>query len=108
MVMCPARINGEVGGEFALFNGGVTGSIVSLTPDSKIVEEWRFSQWDENVFSTLELCFEPVGSSKTRLVVKQSGIPAKDRHGNGDQDRLVLGGWNEKFFVGLEKVLLYV
>jgi hypothetical protein len=28
-----------------------------------------------------------------------------DKHGNGNQDQLILNGWNERFFVGLEKVL---
>ncbi len=88
-----------------MFNGGVSGNIVSLEPDCRIVENWRFSQWEEGTFSSLELTFTPVGSGKAKLVVKQSGIPYTDKHGNGEQDQLVLRGWTDKFFVGLEKVL---
>lgn len=105
MVLAPASISPVIGGEFTMFNGGVQGSISELEPDTKIVEKWRFSQWDEGVFSTLELSFTACGSGKCKLVVKQTGIPHTDKHGNGEQDQLVLRGWTDKFFIGLEKVL---
>lgn len=105
MILSPAEISPVVGGEFKLFNGGVTGSIVKLEPESRILEKWRFSQWSEGVFSDLELSFTSIGAQKTRLHVKQTNIPEKDAHGNLEQDSLVLNGWKGKFFVGIEKVL---
>lgn len=105
MLMSPASISPQVGGSFSYFNGGVSGSIVELEPHSKIVEKWRFSQWEEEKFSNLEMFFIPTGSERTKLVVRQSDIPSTDKHGNGNQDQLVLNGWNDRFFVGLEKVL---
>ena len=90
-----------------MFNGGVTGRIRELSPPLKITQDWRFSQWPKDEYSNLELTFEPVGDQKTRLKIKQSGIPEHDAHGNSRQDELVLNGWKSKFFVGLEKVLGY-
>ena len=105
MVLSPADIDPKVGGEFSLFNRGVTGSIINLVADSKIVQKWRFSQWSEGVFSTLELSFVHLGSARTRLEVYHYDIPDKDAHGNLEQDQLVLNGWEQKFFIGIEKVL---
>ena len=105
MTLCEAKISPVIGGEFVLYNGGVTGTVKSLEPDHKIVEDWRFSQWEQGTFSSLELSFVSLGPAKTRLEIRQSNIPEKDGHGNPEQDRLVLNGWKEKFFMTLEKVL---
>ena len=105
MLMSPAIVTPSVGGSFSYFNGGVTGAISELHPESKIKQKWRFTQWDDGCESDLELEFQDLGRDKTKLVVKQTGIPESDRHGNGNQDRLVLSGWTDKFFIGLEKVL---
>jgi activator of HSP90 ATPase len=105
MLMSPATMDGRVGGTFSYFAGGVTGKVVRLEPVSTIVEDWRFSQWSDDCFSTLELTFNQAGENRTILSVQQSGIPEADKHGNGNQDQLVLNGWNDRFFMGLEKVL---
>lgn len=98
-------VNPTVGGEFSMYNGGVTGSIVELVPDEKIVQKWRFSQWAPGCYSTLELTFIRKGDSRTELRVHQTGIPERDHHDNPDQEVLVINGWNDKFFMTLEKVL---
>ena len=103
--MSPASIDPQVGGNFTFFNGGVSGSIIELEPYSKIVEKWRFSQWEDECFSSLVIGFQALGSERTKMVVRQTDIPSTDKHGNGNQDQLVLNGWNERFFVGIEKVL---
>ncbi len=100
-----AVISPTVGGEFSLYNGGVTGSNVELVPCEKIVQKWRFSQWEPNLFSILELSFIRVGDCRTKLQVHQTGIPERDHHDNPDQEVLVLNGWKLKFFMTLEKVL---
>ena len=105
MLMSPASIDPQVGGNFTFFNGGVSGSIIELEPYSKIVEKWRFSQWEDECFSSLVIGFQALGSERTKMVVRQTDIPSTDKHGNGNQDQLVLNGWNERFFVGIEKVL---
>ena len=103
--LSPSQINPVVGGEFTMFNGGVTGRITTLVPDQLIREDWRFSQWEDGVYSSLELSFDQIGQSKTKLTVRQTNIPDTDRHDNGEQDRLVLNGWKDKFFMSLEKVM---
>ena len=107
MTLSSSTISGVEGGEFTMFNGGVTGRIRELSPPLKITQDWRFSQWPKDEYSNLELTFEPLGDQKTRLKIKQSEIPEHDAHGNSRQDELVLNGWKSKFFVGLEKVLGY-
>ncbi len=104
MTLSNCAISPNVGGEFSLFSGGVVGRVKELVPFAKIVQDWKFSQWGD-VYSNLELCFVPVNGQCTKLVIKQTLIPETDAHGNSRQDELVLSGWKNKFFVGLEKVL---
>jgi len=40
-----ARISKEVGGEFSIFDGSVTGSNVELQEGKLIVQRWRFGSW---------------------------------------------------------------
>lgn len=105
MVLSPATIEPVVGGQFSLFNGGVTGTIIALVPESLIVQKWRFSQWAPEVFSNVQLRFISLGPQRTRLEIVHTEIPDKDAHGNLEQDTIVLSGWKEKFFLGIEKVL---
>ncbi len=41
----------EVGGAFSLFGGSVVGKTTELDPPKRIVQDWRFNNWDEGVFS---------------------------------------------------------
>jgi len=104
MTLSACNIKPEVGGEFSLFSGGVLGRVKELVPNTKIVEDWKFSQWGDK-YSTLELSFIAVNDHATKLQVNQTEIPETDAHGNSRQDELVLSGWTDKFFIGLEKVL---
>jgi len=104
MTLSACNIKPEVGGEFSLFSGGVLGRVKELVPNTKIVEDWKFSQWGDE-YSTLELSFIAVNDHATKLQVNQTEIPETDAHGNSRQDELVLSGWTDKFFIGLEKVL---
>jgi activator of HSP90 ATPase len=104
MTLSSCSISPTVGGDFSMFSGGVVGKVKELVPNSKIVQDWKFSQWGD-VFSNLEISFVPVSENCTKLIVKQTMIPETDSHGNSRQDELVLSGWKNKFFLGLEKVL---
>lgn len=77
MVTGGATIDRNIGGSFSLFNGSVSGSIVELVAESRIVERWRFSSWPEGHFSlvTIELSTK-AGDTVVRL--KQVGIPRED------------------------------
>lgn len=90
-----------------MFNGGVTGKNTLLVENKQINQDWRFSQWSSGTFSQLSIRFVQVSPSKTRLEITQENIPDRDGHENGGQDELVLDGWKNKFFMGLEKVIGY-
>lgn len=48
-----ARISKEVGGEFSIFDGSVTGRNVELQEGKLIVQKWRFGNWPDGIHSTV-------------------------------------------------------
>lgn len=49
--MSNARISKEVGGEFSIFDGAVTGTNVELQEGKLIVQKWRFGSWPDGIHS---------------------------------------------------------
>lgn len=70
----PPEMDPKVGGVFSLFNGHIRGMYLSLEPYSKIVMEWRQSNWSGDAVSTVTLTLSDTSSGMT-LHVKQVGIP---------------------------------
>lgn len=48
-----ARISKEVGGEFSIFDGSVSGRNVELQEGKLIVQNWRFGSWPDGIMSTV-------------------------------------------------------
>ncbi|KAI8056950.1 activator of Hsp90 ATPase [Syncephalis plumigaleata] len=70
----PVVIRPEIGSDFRLFDGNITGTIVELVPNEKIVMSWRFSSWPANHQSNVAITLAQ-GSSSTELRLTQRGVP---------------------------------
>src|SRR5436190_575103 len=69
-----ANIDATVGGTFSLFDGHITGRILELVPDQRIVEAWRVIDWPEGVYSIAKFELKPQGSG-TLLIFDHIGFP---------------------------------
>ena len=71
-----ATISREVGGEFSAYDGALSGSILELVPDAKIVQSWRGSDdgWVAGHYSTATFSLEAMDGG-TRLTFVQTGVP---------------------------------
>ena len=47
----PATISGEVGGEFSLFGGGISGRNVELVPGRRIIQAWQARDLGDGAYS---------------------------------------------------------
>ncbi|KAI9348658.1 activator of Hsp90 ATPase [Obelidium mucronatum] len=90
----PAQIKPEVGSEISLFGGNVSGKIVELVPNKKIVKTWRLKSWPANHFSTVTLLFEEQRESVT-LRLTQTEVPV------GEKD-LTTKNWTGYYFNGIK------
>lgn len=97
----PCKIDAKEGGEFSLFNGSITGKITKLTAN-ELCEDWRFKEWDENVYSQVRIQLEAVDSSSTKLTLTQTNIPHADKYGNHGVVPKVEQGWQNFFWLRIQ------
>jgi activator of HSP90 ATPase len=69
-----AKIDPVVGGVFSLFDGHITGRILELVPDQRIVEAWRVVDWPAGAYSIVRFDLSAEGGG-TRLIFEHIGFP---------------------------------
>jgi uncharacterized protein YndB with AHSA1/START domain len=91
-----ADIEPFVGGIHSAFSGYVTGQVLALEPNRKIVASWRSTEFpDEAEDSRLEVTFEDT-SGGTMITLLHTGIPS----GQSDRCR---DGWLQFYLAGMKK-----
>src|SRR5688572_5906722 len=76
---------------FTAWEGYISGKTVEKEPFSRIVQNWRTTEFQEtDPDSTLEILLDPQGDG-TMVTLRQSNIP----EGQGDSYR---SGWEEHYF----------
>ncbi|GFY99832.1 aha1 domain-containing protein [Actinidia rufa] len=93
-----ARISKEVGGEFSIFDGAVTGTNVELQEGKLIVQKWRFGNWPDGIQSTVRLSFEEPEPGVTVIKLTQTDVPDEDRYGNATVVENTERGWRDLIF----------
>jgi uncharacterized protein YndB with AHSA1/START domain len=93
----PAEIQPEAGGIFNCFGGQISGRILDLLPNQRIVQAWRAGMWPDGVFSIVRFDLKEV-SEGTRLILEHSGFP------EGNRTHLD-GGWPKMYWEPLKKYL---
>ena len=92
-----ARISKDAGGTFSLFEGIISGRIIELVPNERIVQAWRTADWAPGVYSVARFELRSHGSG-TRLVFDHAGFPA------GAAEHLA-AGWKGNYWEPLNRVL---
>jgi activator of HSP90 ATPase len=91
MTGSPAKMNGGIGGKFSAWDGYIFGTTLELTPDQRIVQAWRTSEFpDEAPDSRLEVDLKEVRGG-TKVTFTHTQIP----DGQADSYRQ---GWEDFYF----------
>lgn len=91
-----AVIDPQLGGEFCVWDGYITGKTLELEPSRRILQSWRttdFLAGDPD--SLLEIILEPVPDG-TRLILRHTNIP-EGQAASYEQ------GWQEYYFAPMLK-----
>ncbi|TKY62523.1 Activator of 90 kDa heat shock protein ATPase-like 1 [Spatholobus suberectus] len=99
-----ARISKEVGGEFSIFDGSVTGTNLELQEAKLIVQRWRFGSWNDGVQSTVRLVFEEPDAGVTVVKLTHTDVPEEDRYGNATVVENTERGWRDLIFQRIRAV----
>jgi uncharacterized protein YndB with AHSA1/START domain len=92
-----ARISGDAGGTFAVFGGHISGRIVELVPNERVVQAWRTAEWTPGIYSIARFELLENGAG-TRLVFDHTGFP------KGQAEHLAVG-WKTNYWEPLVKTL---
>lgn len=85
----PAKISPEPGSEFSMWEGDITGKIIEIEHDKKIVQEWYFGDQTEKSIVTITIIPDR-GNSIVK--VEHINIPDKDFDD-------IAEGWGE-YYIG--------
>ncbi len=87
----PAKVDGNLGGEFSAWDGYIFGRTLELTPNQRILQAWRTSEFpDDAPDSHLEVLLEEVAEG-TKITLIHSDMP-EDRVDSYRQ------GWEDFYF----------
>jgi len=99
--MAPAKngteLGREAGGALSAFGGYVTGRILELVPNERIVQAWRSASWDPGTYSIARFVLSDQGSD-SKLVFDHAGFP------QGEAQHLA-EGWKANYWEPLKKFL---
>ncbi|VFQ74118.1 unnamed protein product [Cuscuta campestris] len=96
--MSNARISKEVGGQFSIFDGSVSGTNIELQEGKLIVQNWRFGSWPDGILSTVRLTFDEPEPGITVVKLIHSDVPEEDRYGNETVVENTERGWRDLIF----------
>jgi activator of HSP90 ATPase len=88
-----AIMNEEVGSEFSLFDGDITGLNLLFEKESKIVQEWYFGEQEEKSIVTITLRPD---RHYTRIELHHTNIPDEAFEDMDD-------GWDSSYFGSLKE-----
>ena len=85
-----ANTSRQIGDEFDAWNGYIQGTNLELTPNKKIVQSWRTSEFEEHEEdSKIEITLEEI-EGKTELTLTHSNL--------GETGEQYKKGWQEHYF----------
>jgi uncharacterized protein YndB with AHSA1/START domain len=93
----PTKIDPQPGGAFVLFGGYITGRMLDLVPDTRIVQAWRAGSWEPGAFSIATFAILPRGAG-CRLVFDHTGFP-------NDAAVELAKGWHVNYWEPLARAL---
>ncbi len=83
----PAQMSQEPGTEFSMWEGDITGKIIELVPDKKVVQEWYFGEQSEDSIVTITIA---PGKGYSLVTVEHTNIPDEDFNS-------IAEGWREYY-----------
>eukprot|EP00871_Galdieria_phlegrea_P001915 jgi/Galph1/2724/GphlegSOOS_G1423.1 len=96
-----AQITPRVNEPFSLLNGQISGKILEIQPEKRLVQEWRMKDWPVNHYSRVTLIFEAKESEGlTNLHLIQESVPEEFAEQTEQ-------GWKQHIFLPIKVIFGY-
>ncbi len=94
-----AVLDQEEGGEFSMFDGWATGTVLKVT-ETELVYTWHIADWSKEIPTTTVHYLLKNSDGGTKVTVKQTGFVSEDEMKNHRN------GWTDYFFDPLEDYIM--
>ncbi|MBK3517013.1 SRPBCC domain-containing protein [Carboxylicivirga marina] len=94
----PAVMSKEANSEFSLWEGDITGRVLEVEDEKKIVQEWYFGEQEASSIATIK--FFPQSGGKVQIDLLHTNIPEEAYDD-------IVEGWND-YYLGAIKTFLEV
>mmetsp|Transcript_1942 Transcript_1942/g.1993 ORF Transcript_1942/g.1993 Transcript_1942/m.1993 type:complete len:149 (-) Transcript_1942:252-698(-) len=91
--------------DFSLYDGAITGKIKELTENKKIVQTWKFSNWND--CAELKLTLKERKGNECEVVVDLKNIPDRDNFNKTIETETIKAGFMVQIFENISKWLGY-
>lgn len=96
-----------MGSDFTMFGGSIVGVQRELTPHTRIVQDWRFSNWEEGLYSKVVIDIEELQAGTTNVTMTQTGVPHEDKYGHHNVVETTENGWRNLILRRIKTVFGY-
>ena len=103
----PADVTKEVGREFTMFDGNISGTLVEYDPGVRIVQRWRFRNWEQGHHSVVTITFREPEPGNVFVDLTQTSVPETDAFGNESVMDTTEVGWKDQIFDRIRKTFGY-
>ena len=93
----PADIDPSEGGAISMFGGMITGRMIEVVPNVRVVQAWRPQPWDAGVYSLVRFEIAADGDSTT-VTLDHAGFPE-------GQDEHLAQGWHDNYWNNMRAAL---
>lgn len=96
-----AVFENKPGGRFEMFDGWVTGTVISVG-DNELAYTWKTSEWPEETKPTEVHYLLKADNGGTKVILRHTGFP------NEDEMKSHKSGWTDFFFDPMEDFMLII
>jgi activator of HSP90 ATPase len=100
-----AKFDNTNGSAFSMYDGNILGVNVDLQPNTKIVQQWKFSTWNE--YADLTILFSERAGNESTIFITMKKIPNLDKTNRNVELKVVENGWHAQIFKKINQYLGY-
>jgi len=93
---CVAKFENSKSGEFNFYDGFITGINEELNENKKIVQKWKFNNW--NNYGVLTMTFKEKEGNESLIVVHLKDIPERDIYNQTVDLQIIEKGFHTQIF----------
>lgn len=95
-MQCKLIYENKINTEYSLYDNAITGKIVELVENKKIVQTWKFNSWPNE--AELKLTFLEKKGNESQINILLKNVPNRDIFGKTIEEITIVTGFHQMIF----------